>query len=250
MLSDPGLQPDDFEVDIDWGDRTGTTKGCLLRGHGNQVAGRHAYASPGKYLVTVAVTGPKGITQTATSRIEVGDLYAGVQEEREVGAFKDPHPAVRAPDYRATIDWGDSTPPVPGVIRRAEDGFRIRGSHRYRQDGLYVARTLVTGPEGGVRLWSRCPLTVVRSQITSTIDNVMAMPLEPVADRQVGTLVVPSRDDSPDQFGAEINWGDGTPLDDDAVIVGRNGFFRVLAGHTYEDFGTFGVTLGLWQVWH
>lgn len=49
---------------------------------------------------------------------------------------------------------------------------------------------------------------------------------------------------------AEINWGDGTPLDDDAVIVGRNGFFRVLAGHTYEDFGTFGVTLGLWQVWH
>jgi hypothetical protein len=65
----------DFQVTIDWGDKTTPSKGTVtrpgIRVGPYSVSGDHTYNAPGTYVVTVVVTSPDGRSQSSTSTATV-----------------------------------------------------------------------------------------------------------------------------------------------------------------------------------
>jgi hypothetical protein len=245
-----GAQPNDYQVSIDWGDHSGVTRGQLLDGGLSfMVAGRHTYASAGRYSVRICVTGPNGTTVVVKSGVEVGDLFAGMLEDWTAANFPVSSPRSAADDFQATIDWGDGTPCTPGIIQRDGAVFRVNGSHSYALDGPYTVSVLLTD-DSGVSLARKRVIRVVRPQVTAKFIYVRGNPNEPCLNVELVTFHVPNRLATPQEFGAIIDWGDGTPLDADATIVGSRGAFRVLGSHTYNGPGSFRIRLFLLQTWH
>jgi hypothetical protein len=153
-----------------------------------------------------------------------------------------------AGDFQASIDWGDGTPCAAAVVSRSGEVFRIHSSHAYALDGSYTVRVLVTD-ENGVRLSRTRRIRVVRPQVTAKFIYVRGNPGETCTNVELVTFRVPNRLATPREFGALIDWGDGTPFDADATIIGSRGEFRVLGSHTYSGPGSFRIRVFLLQTW-
>jgi hypothetical protein len=245
-----GAQPQDYQVSIDWGDDTEVTRGQLLdAGSTFMVAGRHTYAATGRYSLGICVTGPDGRTAVVHSVVEVGDLFAGMAEDWTAATFAGPEPSAAIDDCQATIDWGDGSPCAAGLVSRSGEVFRVHGSHAYALDGRYTVRVLVTDANG-LRLSQTRRIRVVRPQVTAKFIYVRGKPGEACTNIEVATLQVANRLAGPREYSALIDWGDGTPFDADAVIVGSRGEFRVFGSHTYRAPGSFLIRVFLLQTWH
>jgi large repetitive protein len=109
----------------------------------------------GSYTAVTTVTGNDGtttlhmpalVTDAALSATGVkASMSAGKSQTKVVANFKDADPAGTTSDYSATINWGDGTPTVAGLIApNGMGGWSVTGSHKYAKlvAGYSVAVTI------------------------------------------------------------------------------------------------------------
>jgi hypothetical protein len=164
------VQQSDFTATIDWGDGSSPSPGDVAGANGTfTVRGSHPYAADsagrpgGVYAVTVTVTGPGGARLTGTASVAVvrpplagsgGSAVAsaaGSVSNAQLATFTEPDVQDTAGQFRATVDWGDGTPPdTTAVVAGSAGLFRVLGSHAYAASGVYQAQVALGQPGHGL----------------------------------------------------------------------------------------------------
>ncbi len=184
-------------------------------------------------------------------------------------------------DYKAQINWGDgntwdtTASLVPGGTI-GEDGFvLVKGSHIYKQQGTYDITVYVTGPDGQTISDDTATATVVpmpdaASQpitVPKAYSGAKALAYESLSLQGEGSIssyvgagfslspvaqIVGTysgqADGTVSDYKAQINWGDGNTWDTTASlvsggIIGEDGFVLVEGSHTYNQQGTYDITV-------
>jgi hypothetical protein len=248
--ANPNADTSDFTVMIDWGDGTSGPGQLTSQGDDFVVSGTHAYNSTGTKTVNVTVTDVDGVSVTGSSKVEVGDLYAGLKSNLTVASFTDSNPNTTAADYTAVIDWGDGSQ-SNGQVLGAGGTYSVQGSHTYAQDsvdlpgGVYQVTVTVTNDDGSVATTQK-GVEVVRPPITlETPDLNTGLT---VNNAEVAVFQEPDTSDGSGEYTATIDWGDGTPVSA-GTVVGSNGLFHVYGTHTYADSGEYASSVTISQNW-
>ncbi len=160
-----------FTGTIDWGDGSAPSVATFVftRATGGadlfQISGNHQYASPGSYQATIRVTTADGSTFVTQQGIDAVQAVAtslqayppttnsklfGSSDPIPIATFSSPNSTATPGDFTATIDWGDGSAPIQGIIQ--VDGrdvfgnlqFRVGGIHNYLEYGTYSVRITLT----------------------------------------------------------------------------------------------------------
>ena len=197
--------------------------------------GTHTYADDtgGPFTVTVTVTDNDGGSGSATFQVTVNNLAPTVtaaepqevdEDEElsiEVATFTDPG---TLDDHTAEIDWGDGTPIESGDITDRS----VLGTHTYADDtgGPFTVTVTVTDNDGGS---GSATFQVTVNNLAPTV--TAAEPQEVDEDEELSIEVATFTDPGTlDDHTAEIDWGDGTPIESGDITDGS-----VLGTHTYAD---------------
>jgi hypothetical protein len=251
----PSASPSDFTATINWGDNSGTEHGSIAASVDGvfSVQGSHTYSEDGIYTVQVTLTDADGNTATTTSTVAVGEVYAGEASSLTVASFTDSDQNTQASAYTATIYWGDGTE-SSGTVTGANGVFTVQGSHVYAVDsvdqggGVYQVLVTITDADGDV-LTGNGTVAVVRPPMAGDADEFVGQPGVVLNEVPVAEFMVPDATDGTSEFGATINWGDGTAPSGGMIQEVGPGLFEVLGSHTYAVSGSYSVQVELSQDW-
>ncbi len=263
-LSSAGTQ-ETFTASIDWGDgapaQTGTlsvvmgSAGVITTG---TVSGTHAYANNGQYTVNVTITDDDGGIGTASFLITVRNLAPTVISATDLtgtegqslnfsatftdGGVLDTHMAI--------VSWSDGTQTV-GTVVEANGSGTVTAPHVFADNGVYPIRIDVTDNAGDTG--SR--------NATGTVDNVdptvAAATNQTFNEGESFLLNVATFSDpgftlpaagTQETFTANINWGDGTPVQPGTLVVVMGSAGVVTTGtvsgtHTYAQNGQYSANV-------
>ncbi len=140
----------------------------------------------------------------------------------------------------ATINWGDGSPIESGAIVWEGSWGTIAGSHVYGDNGLYSVEICISDDKG----WSACDTMQVT--VLNLAPTVEAGPSQTIVEGQNLLLELNSFTDPGflDSHSLNIDWGDGTPIEQGLVAESMGAGF-VSGSHAYGDDGTYEVTLNL-----
>src|SRR5580693_4626427 len=248
--------PVHFSATIDWGDAT-TSAGTVSGGSGHfQVSGTHTYAGPGTFTVTVTLSDDKPGTATAqvtsTARVASGLAVSAVSFSTPehavfngtVATFSDSDTTRTPAGFTAVIDWGDGTAPTAGTVSGGSGSFTVSGQHTYQDErtATFTVSVSEVAP----------PMATASSTATATVTEADGLSgtgaaISAVATQPFTGLVASFHDtdaaNTPSDFTATINWGDGNSSA--GTVAGGAGNFTVSGTHTYATSGTFTVTVTL-----
>ncbi|RPI46027.1 MAG: hypothetical protein EHM59_08575, partial [Betaproteobacteria bacterium] len=161
--------------------------------------------------------------------------------------------------FAAVIDWGDGTqstgtfldPIIEGTVKL----YSINGEHTYAEEGEFTVTVTVTEIDGTVFAASGTyragdpPLTPTGKIFGGALQSIptgqttlgvfsgagSASPLvTPFGLGSMAALSAAGLDDHPDAYSAEVDWGDGTPVESASVAVDAlAGTVTVSGDHTY-----------------
>jgi hypothetical protein len=77
-----------------------------------------------------------------------------------VATLLDPDPHASSTEYRATVNWGDNTPPTAGVIHQSGQRSTVSGIHHFAQPGSYLVTTTVVDTTTSAETETRARVTV------------------------------------------------------------------------------------------
>jgi hypothetical protein len=265
-----------YSATIDWNESaTPTTNlGQIVQLGDNdfQVLGSLPTGFPeeGTYMVYVTVshngtavgggTGPGG-SFIATAKVADAPLSGaaipivateGTPFTGPVATFTDLDPGGMPSDYTVTINWGDGTPIVtlPGSSVVSQPGgpgtpfiITVDGTgHVYNEEGTY---TLTVSAKDNPAAFiaseqvtvNDTPPVAVNPQPTVTVTEGTQFILNVATFKEIyGTNAEPSSD-----FTATIDWGDGSPVTEGAIIsTSTPGVYNVLGSKLYSDSGVNG----------
>jgi hypothetical protein len=184
-------------------------------------------------------------------------------------------------DYHAQINWGDSTTwdtstmLVAGGTNGSVGYVLVKGTHIYKQQGTYDVTVYVTGPDGqtvsddtatatavpmpdaasqpitvptaysGPEPLAYEALSLQRGYSVSSTAGV-GFDLSPVT--QISGTYNGKADAKASDYHAQINWGDSNTWDTNTTLVsggtnGSVGYVLVKGSHSYEQQGTYDVTV-------
>lgn len=169
----------DFLATIDWGDGSAATTGKVVPssaispypqpvpGTTLAVSGGHAYATTGLYRATVSVVGPDGqasrTTTTIFKSLSTAQVNATGSPLSLIQGLAIPASVLGTvygmngggpADFRATVDWGDGTPPEAATLQPETSpygppsGASILAGHAYATPGTYTVAITATGTDG------------------------------------------------------------------------------------------------------
>lgn len=164
---DPAAQAADFTAMITWGDGH-TSAGTIAANAsgGFAVSGTNTYSLAGVFPVSVVVTDtnttndPGGSTVTIASSAHVGDaplaatgMDLGISQgltvsNAVVATFTDAGGPQAVGHYTATINWGDGTASIAGVITVAGTTFSVAGNHTYGAPGRRTITVSIADTDG------------------------------------------------------------------------------------------------------
>jgi cyclophilin family peptidyl-prolyl cis-trans isomerase len=180
-----GASPDDFIVDVNWGDRSvpqnnqGSSAPITVVRSATEpgtfeVRAKHTYPRPGLYPLHVTIDGPMGSTDTARGWgvVSATDAVLRATGEdikfrgatfsgRPVAYFRDNTPGAKPTNYTVFVDWGDGQR-TPGTVRQvAQDRFAVFGTHRYQDAETFSVAVHIrrTGPDAETVAWSTITAT-------------------------------------------------------------------------------------------
>jgi hypothetical protein len=181
-----------------------------------------------------------GVTFSATE----GKPFAA----QTVANFHDPDPMSTAAEYSATIDWGDgsSSPPPPVTITptgtsSSGNDFAVKGDHTYTEEGTYTVKVTITDTDTPTN-------TAMAISTAKVADAALASSCAaaPVSTQSFSGPTATFTDANPfatkADFGATINWGDGTTTAGTISGGPGPGPYTVSGSHTYSTTGTFTIT--------
>jgi hypothetical protein len=246
---------------IDWGDGSATTPGNVSGSGGTCIVfGGHTYAEDGFYTMSIVVSGT-GTTGPlhAQGEADVGEdsqgtttgvapiaTMEGTAFQGTVATFTDPGSSTDPlSSFAAGIDWGDGSTPSFGTITESGGTYTVTGRHTYTDEGSDTIK--VTISEHCVN----CQIGSVTDSVTVSEADVLAgaqsSPFAATAGSSFSGPVAAFTDQysqSPSDFTATIDWGDGsTPTG--GTVSGSGGNFTVDGNHTYAVGGDYTVTTTL-----
>ena len=231
-------QPTDFTASIAWGDGSTSTATVSSAGAGLfAVTANHSYAEDGLETATITVTDAAGSSQSTTSTVEVGNLYAGVDGTLSLASFTDTTSGVTASSFTVSINWGDGNT-TSGTVTESGTLFTVSGTHAFAVDsidntgGVYDVVVTITG--GSNILRSTMPVEVTRPPELLLVANVPTTKGTTLTNQVVAVFVEPDASDSAAEFSASINWGDGNTGTGTVQELG-NDLFEVLGSHSYTS---------------
>jgi len=249
-FTDPG-GPEDvsaYQATIDWGDGTTSKATILQQGNHFRVAGQHAYAEQGTYLVKASVTDQGGPAITTQSTITVHDapIHAsrtyirttvGQQFSGIVAGFQDSNPLGRLVEFSASINWGDGTT-SQGIIQNNGQGhYVVLGTHTFSGPGSSSIDVTINDDGHAV--------TVAHS--TARIDPLplMARGLTSVARVNTDFTVALAAFHNGDMSAtASIDWADGS-ISAGTIQSDGSGGFQVFGQHRYSAVGMHTVRVAI-----
>lgn len=160
----------------------------------NSVGGATASATG---LLTV--TDPP-ITTPASGQPAIAGSVLGMPLAATVAVFTDGNPLAAAGDFTALINWGDGSPPTPGVITEPSAGvFSVIGSHTYMtlpsSGGSSYAISVQVADHWGAML-------SLSNTIAATAPQIMLTgQLNPATDTGASAFDAITRDVQPNFFG-------------------------------------------------
>jgi PKD repeat protein len=269
-FSDAGIE-DTHSATFNWGDGTRPSVGLVNEANGTATAS-HTYEGNGFYTVTVTVRDDDGggcgeDTQTmlvanvpveivalelrSASPVHIEGLPLNLTADINDKGTRDSH--------TATIDWGDGTPIMPGLVseipsgppgRNAGADGTVTGTHRYADNGQYDVTVCVNDDDSTtcaveqIKVTNAAPVVEAGSDIVANEGAFIALSPAAFTDSGFDSSTIPSKED----FGATIDWGDGTtePVEDITLVEtpGNSGSLttgRVQASHAYGRYGIYTV---------
>lgn len=165
-FSDTTAKAGDFTAVIDYGDTGGAAGNIISTAPGVfSVIGGHGYSSVGNLPVTVTISGPGGSTTVihSTAAVQAGvggslmlnpiGLTFHPQANKPyidtVGSFSSSDPTLKATDFSAFIDYGDTGGYIGNVSLTSPGVFTVTGGHGYAL-GNFLVNVTITGP-GGIK---------------------------------------------------------------------------------------------------
>jgi hypothetical protein len=220
----PPVPAGPFSATITWGDG-GMSPGTISQpgGAGTPfiVSGTHTYTTAGIYATSVTVldgqtsyVAPSPGTALVTDPapvITVPPLMAtaGVATGTvAVATFTDPGTPLPPSQYTATIDWGDKTPPILGVITASGTTYTVSGVHTYAQAGKFTI-TVAVSDMGNPPAVATGPATVVTTT-TTTLAPPMPNPSDAGQAVTFVATVAPGAGSTPPPAGELVTFLDGT----------------------------------------
>jgi hypothetical protein len=262
----PGNTAGDFTATIDWGDGTTDTGATVTITGGSgvfTVSGTHTYADEGDFGVAVTLTDDSPGTASATLNrdIPVIDADRLVGTGLTISAFETPnsftgavatftdttYPNNNPADFTATIDWGDGTTDTGAAVTIAggSGNFTVSGTHSYAEDGSYTTSVTLTDDPPGV-------FTATATGVANVGESALGVTGVPVHTTEgvqfsgvLATATDPGSPDPASDFGAAIDWGDGTT--DTGTVTGSAGNYTISGTHIYSDEGSFTATVTFFE---
>jgi uncharacterized repeat protein (TIGR01451 family) len=194
-------------------------------------------------------------TQEATVTLSEGDALTvtpgtvtateGQAFSGPVATFSDTNTSSPASDFSAMIDWGDGTT-TGGTVAGSAGSFTVSGSHTYADEGPFHPTVSVRENSPGTASASATGTALVAEGDTLTGSGVNVNATEGQAfSGPVATFTDTTYPGNPgSDFGATIDWGDGTTTAGTVAAAG-GGTFTVSGSHTYADEGPFSVKVVL-----
>ncbi len=264
QFTDPGTDGTvgDYSATIDWGDGTTSTGAVsLVSGTTFQVAGAHAYAEEGGFPVTVTVTDSGGasplVVSTTTFNVADAPLSAAGSPQtylategasagpQVVAQFSDAGTDGTVGDYSATIDWGDGITSAGTVSLVSGTTFQVAGSHTYSEEGSYPVSVTVADAGGAPPLAvSGATFSVADAPLSAAgaAQTYAATEGAAVGPQVVAQFSDPGTDGTTADYGATIDWGDGTTSAGTVSLVSGT-TFQVTGSHAYGEQGTYPVSV-------
>lgn len=164
-----------------------------------------------------------------------GSIFSG-----PVATFTDPDTSATAPDYAATIHWGDGSSSA-GTITGSGGKFAVSGSHRYADEGSFGVAVTITDVDN--------PPNTATATSTATITDaaLTAAGTSSVSPPQFSGVIATLTDangatSTSADFTATIDWGDGsTPSS--GTVTGSGGSYSISGSHAYSGTGNFTITV-------
>jgi hypothetical protein len=252
----------DYTATISWGD--GQTSGGTIQSDGNGgfiVLGSNVFAQPGTYAATLVISDRDSSTASAQDTITVSTeadaaltatgqnitATALVSFSGVVATFVDDDPAGNADDFMATVDWGDGST-SPGFVRAADSGgFEVTGTHTFTAAGNYTTTVSIVDTAGSTASATGSADVAANSDLPLTPTGLTLSSMEQSEfSGIVATFTDADPDANPDDFTAQIDWGDGFSttgiIQPDGSMPGQ---FDISGVHTYSEEGSFSVTVSI-----
>ena len=178
-------------------------------------------------LLTLAptLTPPSPVEGMALSSVTVATFAAG-------------DTSAQATDFTATITWGDGSTSPGAVSVLSGATFKVTASHTYADEAAGLTfRVQISGVSS-----ANVSGTVTVADASLSAGAVTITPVERVA---FSGTVATFRDANPQgpvgDFGATIDWGDGTALDTTSALIAPDGQggFTVAGRHTFAASGSY-----------
>jgi hypothetical protein len=257
-----GLNP---FVNIDWGDGTDPTRVAAVPSCPagcpdpiwtvSAATAPHTYARPGTY--NVSFTGVLFGTHTATATVTddptsivetalpltpvVGATFSG-----GVATFTDTNRLAKAPEFTATINWGDGAT-TSATISQVAVGqpIQVSGSHVYAHVGSFpvtvaVQHVAATADVIGASATKTTTATVSDAMLTGAGNLVTAVAGVPFSGT-VATFADPNPFAKATDFIATIAWG--TEATTPGTVTAAPGGFAVSGSHTFTGSGQIPISV-------
>ncbi len=275
---DGGDPISDYSVIVNWGDGTADDTLGLVQvvaegaGTFEVYAPAHVYQEEGNYAVTISVTDADPITVNAVGIAVISDAALTAVQSPPITAteglplnnvlvatFNDADPLADPGDFTAIIYWGDGSSTTGVVTETGAPGtpFVVHGSHTYAEEtaaGIpYQIGVVITDQGGASTNTTSIPTLVTVNDAALTSSGIPVAAIEGTAFS--GVPVATFTDANPgatvSDFTATITWGDGGTSQGVIVPVAGNAqgaVFQVLGGHTYNQQGSFPLSVVITDV--
>jgi hypothetical protein len=213
-------------------------------------------SGPGGSFIATAKVADAPLSGTAVPIVaNEGTPFTG-----PVANFTDADPNGTATDYTITIGWGDGTLPVTfagnssNILQPGGPGspFTVNVTapgHTYLEEGTYTLTVTVVDHTASFTATEQVTVNDTPPVAANPQPAVTATEGVPITEyvARFQEIYVDPRDTSrvnaepSSDFTATINWGDGTPSTEGAIIsAGSPGVYYVLGSHLYPSAGTNG----------
>ncbi|MDB5353044.1 MAG: hypothetical protein JWN86_4291 [Planctomycetota bacterium] len=270
----------DYTATIDWGDGTSTDVVTIapLGGGAFSVASPtgHSYAKPGLYVLTVTVNDADPAVGIGANLVTVtsGAMTLFPAPAPPVGAFEgiplvgvtvatftDTNLDSLPSEFLAQIDWGDGSPMSLGTITQPGGPgtvFLVTGNHTYVEETLplqpLTITVVLTDTFGGLTV-NESIVTIVQTLVLPVEDAPLsggtAIPVfgsehQPLNNVPLATFIDANPGATAADFTASILWGDGSPVDTNAIVTLVGGsaagsIFAVSGSHIFATPGSFTI---------
>jgi uncharacterized repeat protein (TIGR01451 family) len=174
------------------------------------------------------------------------DAAEGLAFNGTVATFTDPDPNATASEYSSTITWGDGVTTAGTVAGPTGGPFTVSGTHTYAEEGPYSASVGIADVDNGtVAASATSAVTVSDAPIAAGSPLVVKAVEGAPFSAAIATFSDADPAGTVSDYTAKITWADGTTS---VGTVSGTGPFTVSGTHTYEEEGTYAVSVAVSDV--